>query len=694
MASEKIQYPASSLLSFLKSNYGLAIISALAGFLLYANTIKHDYVLDDRAAILENEYVTQGLSGVPKIMTTNLWHFENANLGYYRPLSMITFAIENQFFPKNPHVSHLGNVLLYAFTGFFLCLLLLNIFKNVSPLFSFIITLLFIAHPIHTEVVANIKSRDEILAFLNLIIAIFILINVYSPKGTHYKRLFISCVFFYLALLSKETAMAGLLIVPLIFYFTFNNTIKHSLMRSIPFLIMIFIFQFHKHLALGTLLGQVPNDIVNYPYNTAGEKFASAWLIFLHYIQLIIFPQPLSYDYSFNQIPATSFGFISLLGLLLLIVLSYFAIKGVSKKSIPGFGVFIFCITLIPSLAFVLLKGGILAERLLYAPALGFCIVIVWIIWYSFSKFQFEQLKTKIIPLSFCLAIFSLYSFKTITRNTVWKNNITLFSTDAITSSNSCQVHRHYGSELIEMGIVEKDPVKKNELFQQGLKQLNNALSIHPHFGDVFLELGYAYQHIKKNNDSAIYYYNRAIEDAPGQASAYNNLGAVYEQLGSEELASYYFNKSVEVNPNYWIGIQNSANHKKRTGLDVHVFPTALNPEIIEKMAKNKDALFYFKLGTLIIQKDTTQALKAAGYLKKAIEMDPKMEDAYINIATCYGMAKKYNEGIEILNALLKINPKNKDAYILLGVIYDQAGNKTKAKEYYELAKKLSPAGN
>lgn len=681
-------------LPFFKPNTWFAITSAIVGFLLYANTIMHDYVLDDRAAILENEYVTQGIAGIPKIMTTDLWHFENANLGYYRPLSMITFAIENQFFPKNPHVSHLGNVILYAFTGFFLCMLLMGIFKNVSPLFSFIITLLFIAHPIHTEVVANIKSRDELLAFLNLIIAIFILLKAYRPEGTSYKLLLISCVFFYLALLSKETAMTGLLIVPLIFYFAFNCSLKQSLMRSIPFFIMLFIFQFHKHLALGTVFGQAPNDIVNYPYNGAGEKFASALLIFLHYIQLIIFPHPLSYDYSFNQIPATSFGFISLLGLLLLIVLFYFSIRGLSKKIIPAFGAFIFLITLIPSLAFVLLKGGILAERLLYAPALGFCIVVVWIIWYSFSKFQFEQLKTKIVPLSFCLVIFSLYAFKTITRNAVWKNNLTLFSTDVASSSNSCQVHRHYGSELIEMGILEKDMLKKNELFQQGLKQLNTALSIHPHFGDVFLELGYAYQHIKKNNDSAIYYYNHAIEDAPGQAASYNNLGAVYEQLGSEELASYYFNKSVEVNPNYWIGIQNSANHKKRTGLDVHTFPTALDPEIIEKMAKNKDALFYFKLGTLIIQRDTTQVLKAAKYLKKAIEMDPKMEDAYINIATCYGMAKKYNEGIEMLNALLKINPKNKDAYILLGVTYDQMGEKAKAKEYYELAKKLSPAGN
>ena len=121
-----MQKPKQSASPTFKPNIWLAVISALVGFLLYANTIKHDYVLDDVGAITGNEYVMDGIKGIPKILSVGMWHFDNVNLGYYRPLSMITFAIENQFFPKNPHVSHLGNVLLYAITGFFLCLLLID----------------------------------------------------------------------------------------------------------------------------------------------------------------------------------------------------------------------------------------------------------------------------------------------------------------------------------------------------------------------------------------------------------------------------------------------------------------------------------------------------------------------------------------------------------------------------------------
>src|SRR6185295_7769567 len=120
--------------------------SAMVGFCLYLNTVKHEYVLDDVGAITGNEYVTQGISGIPKILSVGMWHFVNLNLGYYRPLSMITFAIENEFFPGNPHVSHLGNVILYATTGFFLCLLLVKIFGNFHAIYSFIVTLLFMAH--------------------------------------------------------------------------------------------------------------------------------------------------------------------------------------------------------------------------------------------------------------------------------------------------------------------------------------------------------------------------------------------------------------------------------------------------------------------------------------------------------------------------------------------------------------------
>lgn len=710
---QKQQKPAAK--PVFKPNIWYAIISAVIGFALYANTIGYEYVLDDAGAI--NEFVKEGFSGIPKIMTTGMWYFDNVNLGYYRPLSMVTFAIENQFFPEKAYVSHLGNVILYSLTGFFLCLLLMNLFQHMHPVFAMIVSLLFIAHPIHTEVVANIKSRDEILAFLNLIIAIFILLHAFKPGQTNWKLAFLSCFFFYLALLSKETAMTGLLIAPVVLFFAHNYSIGKSLIRALPFLLTILIFQYHKFEVLDSITGEPPKDIVNYPYEEADAKTSSMFLIFLHCMRLIIFPHPLTYDYSYNEIPAAGFNSpLVLLGLVIAFVLAFFSLKGLLKKSTLAFGVLFFCLTLAPAMAFVFFRGGILAERFLYAPSLGFCIVIAFLI----SKISginvhspgfktADALKNAklILPAGI---IFILYSFKTITRNPAWKDNMTLFSTDVNTSTNSCQVRRHYGSELINMGMHLKDP-KKRELvekakeivrknnpalpdsidwFELGVEQLKTGLRINPHFGDAFFKLGVAYQTLKVNNDSAIYYYTRAIQEAPGYAISYNNMGILYEGLGKHDIASYYYNRAAEVNPRFYEGVRNRDAHRQKTGLDIRMFPTSTNLDsLIRATPEDKrDFNFYYKLGTDYASKgDYASAAKS---LEKAVQLNPRFVHAMNNLANCYGMLKEYNKNIETLNKILAISPNDVQALGNLAVTYDLLGKKDIAKEYRDKVRELT----
>ena len=197
--------------------YWPALILFGIGFFLYSNTFKHDYVLDDSGTITLNGFVQQGWKGIPDLLKVEFWHFNNLSLGYYRPLSLITFAIEHQYFGNNPHASHLINGFIYGLTGFFLFLLLRKTFSSFHWMLAFVSTALFVAHPVHTEVVANLKSRDELLSFLNLVLTLLMaLIYVDSQKRKYF---FLSLLFFYLALLSKETAITGLALIPLFFYF-------------------------------------------------------------------------------------------------------------------------------------------------------------------------------------------------------------------------------------------------------------------------------------------------------------------------------------------------------------------------------------------------------------------------------------------------------------------------------------------
>jgi protein O-mannosyl-transferase len=117
-------------------------------------------------------------------MSSDYWYGFTGNKqgAIYRPASLIMFAIEWTLFPDNPIPSHFINVLLFSLTCVILFHLLSRLFQNnlIVPL---ICTLLYAAHPIHTEVVNNIKSRDEILCFLFSIVSLLFFLRYYSTKN-------------------------------------------------------------------------------------------------------------------------------------------------------------------------------------------------------------------------------------------------------------------------------------------------------------------------------------------------------------------------------------------------------------------------------------------------------------------------------------------------------------------------------
>src|SRR5258705_1002185 len=141
----------------------LALLIFIFSFVLYAQSIAFDFVLDDEASIKEIRLVQQGVSAIPTLLKTDSWH--GAEMGVkipiYRPGSFVLFAITWELFPDSPHIYHFINVLLYAITCALLFLLLVKLFSKQSIFFPFACALLYSAHPIHTEVVNHITSADE-----------------------------------------------------------------------------------------------------------------------------------------------------------------------------------------------------------------------------------------------------------------------------------------------------------------------------------------------------------------------------------------------------------------------------------------------------------------------------------------------------------------------------------------------------
>lgn len=195
----------------------MALIAVfLMAFLLYANTIPNGYSLDDGYVVHNNPRVMQGITGIPEILT-NRYVDEEGNAFGYRPIAMITFALEHEVWGQNPHMSHLVNVLLYAIILLLLFRLLRLIFSQVHIAFIFAVVLLFAAHPIHTEVVASLKNRETLLSFMFSLLSLWSFLKWYDIRRIW--PVVLGLLAFVLAFLSKQDAVTFAAVIPLTIYY-------------------------------------------------------------------------------------------------------------------------------------------------------------------------------------------------------------------------------------------------------------------------------------------------------------------------------------------------------------------------------------------------------------------------------------------------------------------------------------------
>lgn len=611
----------------LKISLGLAI--PVFAFILYAQSINHDYALDDHPVTDENNIITTGFSGIPTILKTDYWYGSGkveSRGPIYRPTSLIIFATVWEFSPNNPQAYHFINVLLYAITCLLLFLVLCKLFKTQNLLFPFICTLLYASHPIHTEVVNNIKSLDEILCFLFGLISIWFLLRYFSTKSI--LSLILGNIGFFLALLSKETGITFLVIIPLIIYFFTDTPLKKT---STTFLLLLVIAGIWLIIRM-TVFKDLPQNpgntasVLNNTLNAAPDissKYATIFYILLRYIVLLIFSHPLSSDYSFSQIkiqtlrePVALFAIIFYLGLVIYSIINF------RKKSIIVFGILFFLITLAPVSNLFFMGGWTMAERFMYIPSLGFCIILTYFL-IRITKtesiksrfknlFQFFALNSRLF--FFVLVISALYYYKTVSRSKDWKDDITIFSHDVKISNNSARANQILGSAL--MVSVLKSPYKQNQAdtFRLAKKYLKRALEIYPEYYPPLSHLGVIY--IYENNfDSAYYCLKKGLEIMPND---------------------------IDLNFNYGL------------------------------------VLFYLK--------KYDEAIKA---LNHTIQLTSTHENAYYNLAALYQNTRDYDKALLYYSKAIELNPNNANAYYNSGKIFKLKNDTLKANEFMNKALSL-----
>ncbi len=555
------------------------------------NTLQNDYALDDYVVLTQNKFVQKGIAGIPEILGNDLMTGTTdknlLNQSRYRPFSLIVFALEHQFFGDNPMISHLINVLLFALLILLLYhLLSKHLLREYPASLSFFVCLLFVAHPVHTEVIANVKSRDELITFILLAISLITFISYNTKRKSIY--LAVALTAFFLALLTRESAVTFILIFPLAMFFFYKNGVLNSIKESFPLLIVLVVYLALRFTVVSSTK-PITTDILNAPFlfATEAQAFATKIYILLLYIGILIFPSPLSCDYSFNQIPYIEPGslhFISSLIILGTLLILAFSLK--KKNSVLSFAILFFFITMSIASNLLVDIGTPFSERLLFQSSLAFCLVL------GTGIFKLYQ-KSKPIALILLTGILIAYSAKTIGRNSDWKNNETLFLKDAESAPNSarttwaaCEIYRTKAEK-------ESDELLKNQYLDKSIAYGEKCIQIYPDYSTAYISLGFPYYY-KGNLDKAAELWKKSylLDSISPQARICMNV-----------LSKDYFNR----------GNSLSENGHTKEAISAYTKATDLNPQFIEA--------WYFLGGFLYLEGDS---LAASQSWEKVKQLDPQ----------------------------------------------------------------------
>jgi len=606
-------------------------------FILYGNTLTHDYALDDLIVIKDNAFTKKGLSGIGEIFSydsfTGFFGTEKKLVagGRYRPLSIASFALEYAVLGGlNPFFSHLVNILLYALTGSLIYIVLLKLIKappGKQWYFSlpFIVSLLFLAHPVHTEVVANIKGRDEIFALLFPLLAVWLMIRYLENRNAF--LLITANLCFFLGLLSKENAIMFVVILPLIMYFFTKVPVRKYIAISLSFLFIALVFVFIRFLVLGYInSGEIPKELLNNPFleATGGQRIGTILYTLGLYIKLLVFPLNLTHDYYPYHIPLVGMtDWKAVLSFMIYIGLIVYSILRFRRKDIIAFGIIFYLVTLFIVSNLLFPVGTFMNERFIYMPSLGFVLILGSLITQRLPAVIKNGLLFKQVTSVLMVVILALFTLRTVTRNRAWKDNFTLFTTDVLVSENSVKCNISAGGDYQKKAESEADPVKKAGDYQLSMKYLEKALSIYPNAVNGLVLYGNVLTLYKKEYKQAIRQYMKVLDLEPFNKNAYSNTLQVLGSLDNGR-ESYY-------------------------KIDVYKHLYSLNPE-------NPDV--NYNLGKIYGQYRGNLD-SACYFLERAIRLDPANLGVYKDLGIVYSMRGEYNKALEIFSKAQKLDPSD-----------------------------------
>lgn len=638
----------------------ILLISALA-VIAFLNSLDNGFVYDDVFTITNN-YFIRDWGNFSALFSND--YFNSSGEVTYRPVVTLSYFIDYSIWNLNPLGFHLTNILLHGICAILVYILLSIIVRNSTV--PFLTAILFASHPIVTEAVNGISYREDLLAavFFLASLLLFIQLTFRNPQSkiSNY-RYPLSLFSYLLALCSKEMAITLPFLI-FLFDWVFSGTDKikkHAIKFYLGFILVSGFYLFLRFI----WFHNPAEKQLTYPGNSFLVNLLTMPKILGSYITLLFFPISFNADYivphTKNPIAATFICSIALLGAIGVITYRLY-----SESRRLFFFTLWFFITLLPTMNIIPI-ANIMAERYLYLPSVGFCMVLSCIllgIWkqvltlisredgsLTFSTSHLPDLSNSNslrMPsvLITCLIVIPviLYSLTAIKRNKSWRDPLTFWSKTIEASPDSSRAHNNLG-----MIYLHED---KTDL---AILEFQAAIAVEPD-PEYHHNLGMAYQK-KGMREEALVEYRHVLAINPDSALTHNNMGNILIDKGYLDEGISKFKEAIQLKPNYYDAHFNLGLAYFKKGLldaSMDEFKLAIRYEPDHAEAHSC-------LGTVYANKGLFD--KAIMEIEEALRLKPNYPNACKNLGIIYLNYKKdVQKALYFFHEFLRLDPKNKEA--------------------------------
>ena len=637
----------------------LGLIVILAA-LIYGNSLRAEFVFDDKSVILNNPVVHS-------VDPAAVWREYPT-----RFLPLLSFAVNHHAGGERVFGYHLVNLFLHILTALGVYGLLLQLARTPrlrgrpestrGPVFALLCASLFLVHPVQTQAVTYVVQRITVMAaFFYIITVLFYLkARLEARPGFYAAALFTTVA----AMLCKENAFTLPLMLVLCEAVLFDKdktSLKTAALRLGPFLACLLLIPWLLH------IGPVrPGVVAAVSRGTADisrwEYFLTQFNVVATYLRLLFLPvgQNLDYDYrivqSFLDI-RTWVAFVLLGGLLVT------AFRFRKKNPLFAFGIFWFFLTLGVESSIIPIRD-VIAEHRLYLPSVGIILAVV-----PGRGGRIRNVRVLMIGGALVVGVLAVLTFQ---RNQLWRSEVVLWKDVVAKSPEKSRPYDNLAEALMEEGrydaaraylhkALEIDGGQAETHINLGLialaegrleearERIEHALQLEPGSAIAYNDLGLVYLRERKW-DQAVRAFREALERKPGMVRPRLNLALAYRRQGETDRAIELYEALLENDPG-----------EARAVLPLAAaYFTAERPEEAVALGKKalegvRDAGSLTELGSLFAANAYTNM--ALALYQRALALEPGRADTYLEIGKVYGNLEDFSRAVFFWKEGRRFNP-------------------------------------